>query len=55
VDNGRHTISGDRGLSEWVFNGTRRDGRRIEVSGCDVFTFRGNKIVVKDSYRKQRG
>jgi hypothetical protein len=23
--------------------------------GCDVFTFRGDKIVVKNTYRKQRG
>lgn len=42
-------------MSEWVFVGTHRDGHRIEVTGCDVFTFRGDKIVVKDSYRKQRG
>ena len=54
-NNGRHLISGDRGMSEWVFVGTHRDGHRIEVTGCDVFTFRGDKIVVKDSYRKQRG
>ena len=53
--NGRHTILGDRGMSEWTFSGTRRDGSRIEVTGCDVFTFRDNKIVVKDSFRKQRG
>ncbi len=49
-----HFISGDRGLSEWIFTGTRPDGGRIEVTGCDVFTFRGDKIVVKNSYRKQR-
>jgi ketosteroid isomerase-like protein len=53
--NARHVISGDRGLSEWIFSGMRRDGERIEVTGCDVFTFRGGKIVVKDSFRKQRG
>ncbi len=50
----RHFISGDRGLSEWTFTGTR-DNRPIEVTGCDVFTFRGDKIAVKNSYRKQRG
>jgi ketosteroid isomerase-like protein len=54
-NNGQHTISGDRGLSEWIFTGTRRDGQRVEVTGCDVFTFRGDKIIVKDSFRKQRG
>jgi hypothetical protein len=24
------------------------------VHGCDVFTFRGGKIALKDSYRKNR-
>ena len=37
----RHFIAGDRGVTEWVFTGTRSDGSRVEVQGCDVFTFRG--------------
>ena len=51
---GRHLVAGDRGLSEWVFRGTKTDGTRVEVNGIDVFTFRDGKIVVKDSFRKQR-
>jgi ketosteroid isomerase-like protein len=54
-NNPTHFISGDRGLSQWTFTGTRPDGAAIEVTGCDVFAFRGDKIVVKNSYRKQRG
>ena len=50
----RHFVCGDRGVSEWTFSGTRSDGSRVEVNGCDVFTFRGDKIVVKNSYRKNR-
>lgn len=50
----RHFIAGDRGVSEWTFTGTRTDGIRVEVHGCDVFTFRGGKIAVKNSYRKNR-
>jgi ketosteroid isomerase-like protein len=53
-EEGRHWISGDRGVSEWVFRGTRLDGTRVEVNGCDLFTFRDGKIAVKDSFRKQR-
>jgi taurine dehydrogenase small subunit len=53
-EEGRHWVSGDRGVSEWVFRGTRLDGTRVEVNGCDLFTFRDGKIAVKDSYRKQR-
>jgi len=50
----RHFISGDRGVSEWAFTGTRADGTHLEVSGCDVFTFREGKIALKNSYRKNR-
>ena len=51
----RHAVAGSRGLSEWTFVGTRAsDGARIEVDGCDLFTFEGDKIRVKDSWRKQR-
>ncbi|MGE3267908.1 MAG: nuclear transport factor 2 family protein [Chloroflexota bacterium] len=53
-EEGRHLVAGDRGVSAWVFRGTRLDGTRVEVNGCDLFTFRDGKIAVKDSYRKQR-
>ena len=50
----RHFVQGSRGVSEWTFTGTRTDGARVEVHGCDVFTFRDGKIALKDSYRKNR-
>jgi ketosteroid isomerase-like protein len=50
----RHFISGDRGVSEWTFTGTKQDGSKVEVTGCDLFTFRDGKIAVKNSYRKNR-
>ena len=50
----RHFWSGDRALTEWLFTGTRSDGTRVEVQGCDVFTLRDGKIAVKNSFRKQR-
>jgi len=52
--NARHFVHGDRGVSEWTFTGTRTDGKRVEVNGCDLFTFRGGKIALKNSYRKNR-
>lgn len=52
--NPRHFVCGDRGVSEWIFTGTRQDGATIEVQGCDVFTFRDGKIAIKNSYRKNR-
>jgi ketosteroid isomerase-like protein len=50
----RHFVCGDRGVSEWTFTGTRDDGTRVEVHGCDLLTFRGGKIALKNSYRKNR-
>jgi steroid delta-isomerase-like uncharacterized protein len=50
----RHFVSGNQGVSEWIFSGTQADGKRVEVTGCDVFTFRDGKIAVKNSYRKNR-
>jgi steroid delta-isomerase-like uncharacterized protein len=52
--NARHFVKGDRGVSEWTFTGTLTDGRRVEVSGCDLFTFRSGKIALKNSFRKNR-
>ena len=52
--NARHFVRGDRGVSEWTFTGTRADGTRVEVNGCDLFVFRDGKIAVKNSYRKNR-
>lgn len=40
----RHFVTGDRGVSEWLFTG----------NGCDLFTFRDGKIVRKDSCFKNR-
>jgi hypothetical protein len=50
----RHLVRGDRGVSEWTFTGTLKDGKRVEVNGCDLFTFRSGKIAVKNSFRKNR-
>lgn len=52
--NARHFVTGDRGVSEWTFTGTPSDGRRMEVTGCDLFTLRDGKIAIKDSFRKNR-
>ena len=50
----RHIVMGDRGVSEWTFTGTSKDGKRVEVRGCDLFTFRDGKIAIKNSFRKNR-
>jgi steroid delta-isomerase-like uncharacterized protein len=50
----RHFVAGTRGVSEWTFTGTQTDGRRVEVTGCDLFTIRDGRIAIKNSYRKHR-
>ena len=49
-----HFVAGDRAVSEWTFTGTRLDGQRVEVRGCDVFTLRSGRIAIKNSFRKNR-
>ena len=52
---GRHfAISDDYGVSEWRLTGTLLDGSRVDVLGCDFLTVRGDRIVRKASFRKQR-
>ena len=52
--NARHFLSGDRGCSEWTLVATRPDGSKVELDGCDLFTFNGNKIRIKNTFLKQR-
>lgn len=48
----RHWVSGNMGVSEWLLTGTARDGRKVEVQGCDHYEFRDGKVIRKDSYWK---
>lgn len=50
----KHTITGDLGISEWIFRGTGSDGARVEAEGCDLFMIRDGKIAMKRAFRKQR-
>jgi len=47
-------VAGDRGVMESTFRGTKADGTRIEARMVDVFRFRGDKIAVKNAFRKDR-
>jgi steroid delta-isomerase-like uncharacterized protein len=50
-----HFLSGDgrRGVSEWTLTGTTTAGERLEVRGCDLWTFADGRIVLKDSFWKR--
>ena len=47
-----HFVAGDRGASEWTLTGTTTDGVRLEVRGCDLWTFRNGLVTKKDSFWK---
>jgi ketosteroid isomerase-like protein len=47
-----HWLNGDWGVSEWTLTRTTTDGERLELRGCDLWTFRDGKVVKKDSYWK---
>ncbi len=47
-----HLVCNDVGVTKWILTGSTTAGERIEVAGCDFYTFRDGKIVEKDSYWK---
>ena len=47
-----HFVDADTGISKWTLTGTTREGARVEVRGCDFYTFRGDRVVRKDAYWK---
>lgn len=47
-------LEADRGASAWTLSGTTVEGVRLEIRGCDLWTFRDGQIVLKDSYWKIR-
>ena len=50
-----HFACGSRGVSEWTITGTTADGERIEVRGCDLWTFGDDgRVTRKDSFWKLR-
>jgi ketosteroid isomerase-like protein len=49
-----HFVAGPIGVSQWTLDGTSTSGERIEVRGCDFYTFDAGRIVKKDSFWKIR-
>jgi hypothetical protein len=53
--NDDHFACGSRGVSEWTISGTTVEGERIEVRGCDLWTFGADhRVTRKDSFWKIR-
>ena len=45
-------ITGDRAVTVWMVTGTSKDGEKLNYRGCDLYEFRGDKILNKDTYWK---
>jgi ketosteroid isomerase-like protein len=51
-DHKEYIIAGNRGISVWTVKGKGVDGEALEYQGCDIYEFRGDKILNKDTYWK---
>ena len=40
------------GIPKWTLTGTTREGTKVQVRGCDFYTFQDEKVIRKDSYWK---
>src|SRR3546814_14660058 len=47
-----HFVCADAGISKWLLTGTTGSGTKVEVRGCDFYTFQDGKVIRKDSYWK---
>ena len=47
-----HFVTGQRAVSVWTVTGRGQDGEALNYQGCDIYEFRGDKILNKDTYWK---
>jgi ketosteroid isomerase-like protein len=45
-------ITGNRAVTVWMVTGTGVDGEKLNYRGCDLYEFRGDKVLNKDTYWK---
>jgi uncharacterized protein (TIGR02246 family) len=45
-------IAGHRAVSVWTVTGVGKDGEKLNYRGCDIYEFRGQHILHKDTYWK---
>ena len=42
------------GSFEWDFNATDANGKQVTTAGCDLLAFRGDKVILKNAFRKAK-
>ena len=45
-------VCGNRAVSVWMVTGRGKDGEQLNYRGADIYEFRGDKILNKDTYWK---
>ena len=53
-ENLKVVVSGDFGSFEWDFVATDASGKSVTTAGCDLLTFRGEEVIVKNAFRKAK-
>jgi len=54
-ENLKVVVAGNIGTFEWDFVTTDLGGHEVRTAGCDLLQFVGDKVAVKNAFRKQRG
>jgi ketosteroid isomerase-like protein len=52
-DHEEYILMGDRAVSLWTVHGKGADGEALNYQGCDIYTFKDDKIVHKNTFWKQ--
>ena len=47
-----HFIAGNRAVTVWMVTGRGADGEILDYQGCDLYEFRGDKILNKNTFWK---
>ena len=53
-ENLKVVVAGEIGTFEWDFVATNSSGLKVRTAGCDLLQFVGDKVAVKNAFRKQR-
>jgi ketosteroid isomerase-like protein len=52
-ENEEYALAGDdKAISLWTVRGKGNDGEDLDYQGCDIYRFRGDKIVHKNTFWK---
>ena len=49
---GNLSVYGDRGVAEWSYASADQSGHTVITRGCDLFEFVGDRISLKNAFRK---